>query len=100
MDDFNEILEEIKELHNKKQKDYGTNEDPFANIRASEEFGVPAWLGAILRGNDKMSRIKAFVKKGKLENESLEDSLIDLSVYGIIALTLYRERKEKNINAK
>jgi hypothetical protein len=100
LDEFNKILEEIKELHDKKQKDYGTDSDQFANIRASEKFGISAWVGAILRGNDKMSRIQAFVRKGKLENETLEDSLIDLAVYAIIALTLYREQKEENIKCQ
>ena len=89
------LLEEMATLHCKKSADYGLSRDPFANIRASEEFGIPAWLGAILRGNDKMQRLKSFAVKGKLENESVEDSLLDLSAYALIALVLYREKKDK-----
>ena len=68
--------------------------DPFANVRASEAFGIPGWVGAALRGNDKMKRIQAFALKGALANESLEDSLRDLAVYVIIALVLLEEGEE------
>jgi len=78
-------------MHDKKQADYGSDDDPFANIRASERFGIPGWLGAIIRANDKVSRIQTFARKGELANESVEDSLLDLAVYAVIALTMYRE---------
>jgi hypothetical protein len=90
---FLKILEEIAELHARKQRDYGTKGDPFANVRASEQLGIPAWLGAVLRANDKMKRIQAFAQNGNLANESLEDSLMDLATYMIIATVLYRERQ-------
>lgn len=88
---FQAVLKEIYELHDAKQHDYGRDSDPFANIRASEEFGIPAWLGAVMRGNDKMSRLKTFAQKQVLKNESVEDSLKDLAVYALIALILFRE---------
>jgi len=94
-DMFGEILKEIQETHDHKSKDYGDSKDPLSNIRASERFGIPAWIGAVLRGNDKMTRIQSFVKNGRLENESLEDSLLDWAVYGVISLQLYRESKRK-----
>lgn len=92
---FLAILDEVRALHDKKSLDYGTDEDPLHNIRASEKFAIPAWVGAVLRQNDKMVRIQSFVKKGKLANESIEDSLIDNIVYGILALQLYREQKNR-----
>jgi hypothetical protein len=88
---YHEILWEMSLLHDRKAADYGTGEDPLANIRASEEFGIPAWLGAVLRGNDKMTRIKSFTINKRLENESLEDSLKDLAAYALISLLLWRE---------
>lgn len=88
--DFIAILDEMRALHEKKSADYGADEDPYANINASAEFGIPPWLGAMLRGNDKMARIKSFANKGVLENESLEDAFIDLAVYSILGLLLYR----------
>lgn len=88
---FAEILTESLELHSRKSKDYGTGQDPYANVRASEEFGVEAWKGALVRSNDKITRLKQFAKRGALANESAEDSLIDLCVYFPIVLMLYRQ---------
>lgn len=88
---FKELLKEIEELHDRKQRDYGTTTDPFANVRASEEFGIPAWVGALVRLNDKIVRLKQFARKGELANESAEDSMRDIAVYALIALVLYEE---------
>ena len=88
---FLSALKEMAELHDRKNLDYGTEEDPFANVRSSEEFGIPAWLGAIVRANDKMRRLKTFAKKRRLANESVEDSLLDMANYAVIALVLYRQ---------
>jgi hypothetical protein len=90
---FLEKLEQIAELHSVKQHDYGVDEDPFANIRASRDFGVEPWVGAVIRLNDKVTRIKSFIKKGALKNESVQDSLLDISVYALIALILFEEEK-------
>jgi len=101
MAEFESVLREMKRLHDKKQLDYGSKTDPFANVRAAEDFGIPGWLGAVLRANDKMSRLKSFAEKGVLANEPIEDSLIDLANYAVIALVLYREAlddgKEKEL---
>ena len=91
MDAFQGILREMLLLHQKKKQDYGSSSDPFANVRASEDFGIPGWLGAVIRANDKMSRLKSFAETGVLANESVEDSLIDMANYAVIALVLYRE---------
>ncbi len=88
-DRFTVILKLIQETHDKKQKDYGTDEDPFANITAAKELDIEPWVACVLRMNDKMMRLKAFIKKGELANESVEDSLLDMAVYAIIALTVY-----------
>lgn len=97
---FHQILRSLGDLHDKKQRDYGTSSDPFANVRASEAFGIPGWLGAVIRGNDKMRRLMTAgtqVTSGKevsMSNESIEDSLLDLAVYSIIAFVLLEEEKE------
>ncbi len=91
---FMAILDEIRAMHIKKGADYGTDQDTFANVRASEEFGVPAWKGAVLRANDKMARLKTYCIKGTLANEGVEDSLLDLANYAVIALRLFRETQK------
>ncbi len=90
---FHDILKELAELHGRKSHDYGRNADLFANIRASEEFGVPAWKGALIRLNDKVHRLKSYCLNGSLANEGVEDSLLDLAAYSVIALVLLREAK-------
>lgn len=88
---FHDLLEEMGQMHDRKQKDYGSSENPFANIASSQDFGMPSWVGAMVRANDKMRRIQAAARGQNLVNESVEDSLIDLAVYSAIALVLYRE---------
>lgn len=87
------LLDEMRELHVRKAADYGRGADPLANCRGSVEFGVPAWVGTMIRAMDKVHRIKSFVANGSLKNESVEDSLKDLAAYALIALVLYREQQ-------
>ncbi len=90
-EEFHGILKEVGAMHDKKQKDYGTDEDPFANVRASQDFGIPAWIGCMVRANDKMRRLQTAAIKGELANESAEDAFMDMAVYAIIGLILYKE---------
>jgi hypothetical protein len=88
---FLAILDEMRELHLRKGADYGRDDDPFANITASEQWGIPAWQGAMMRGTDKIVRLQSYARTGTLANEGAEDALIDLACYAVIALTLLRE---------
>lgn len=88
---FHGYLREAGELHDAKQEDYGLDSDPFANVRASSEWGIPAWQGAMIRANDKIRRLQTFARKGSLKNESVIDAFMDLAVYAIIGRILYEE---------
>lgn len=88
---FHALLKQMGALHDKKQQDYGRATDPFANVRASDAFGIAPWVGCMIRANDKMRRIQQLAQTGTLKNESVEDSLMDLAVYSLIGLILYRE---------
>lgn len=92
---FFAILDEIRDIHIKKSFDYGTGDDFLANVRASEGWGIPAWVGTMIRANDKIIRLQSLLSKGKLENESARDSLIDLASYAIIALILMEEEESE-----
>ena len=83
---FESVLYELRDLHAKKNKDYG---DAFH--KSFEEFGVTA---GVVRLNDKMERVKSLVKNGKAEvkDDSLLDSLKDLGCYAVM---LYVELKNK-----
>jgi hypothetical protein len=88
---LHDLLKELGELHDRKQADYGKVGDPFANLKASAQFGVPPWIGALVRLNDKVARLQTLCRKGQLANESAEDSMRDIAVYALIALVLYEE---------
>jgi len=86
-----ELLDQMKTTHDKKNKDYGTQNEPFANVLASQELGVDPILAVCIRMNDKVTRLKSFLDKGNLENESVEDSLLDIAVYSIINVVIIDE---------
>lgn len=92
---FHQLLYEIGQLHDAKQRDYGTNVDPLANIRGASGWGVPPWVAAMVRIGDKVRRLQRFAAKGELANESAEDSMLDIAVYALLALILYREESNK-----
>jgi len=95
---FHDVLKKLGELHDKKQKDYGTDADPFNNIRASaKEWGIPAWVGAMLRATDKVRRLQKFADAGELANESVIDAFDDLAVYAVIARVMYEEAEAQPI---
>ena len=88
---FHDLLAEIGRLHDKKQKDYGSDIDPFANVRSAEEWGIPGWTYCMLRISEKCHRLQAMRRNGRLVNESASDSFRDLAVYALIAEVLYEE---------
>jgi hypothetical protein len=94
---FHDHCDAMKLLHDQKQKDYGRENDPFANVRGTEEWGQPGWVGAMIRATDKMRRLQKVAQGGTLANEGVEDSFMDLAVYAIIGLVLYREQAEKKL---
>ncbi len=92
---FHRILDDMWALHCKKCNDYGTDQDFLANLRASERFGIKAWVGTLVRANDKMIRLENAAKGVDLANEPVEDSLTDLASYAILSLILYREDRNE-----
>lgn len=89
---FVSLLDEIKELHLRKTLDYGIDDDALSNIRESAEIvNMPAWAGCILRIYDKMHRLKAYFRRGRVEFDGLSDTLMDIASYAVIAEVLRRE---------
>lgn len=97
---FHDLLKKLGELHDKKQQDYGSDSDPFMNIRASQELGISAIKGAQLRANDKTKRILRWLCGSKLSNEGVLDSLQDRMVYDGITTVLIEEAQEQGINVE
>ena len=97
MTPFEEILEEIHELHLAKQKGYGRRGEPFHNIKSGADFlGLPWWQGCAMRMNDKMGRLSAVANGSDLGAEGIEDAFLDLATYAIIGLALFREEQARN----
>jgi hypothetical protein len=85
------------ELMKKKNADYAGNDaaNPFANFKRAEALGICTTEQAFLvRMTDKMSRLSSFASKGKLlvEDESVNDTLIDLINYSVL-LAAYLKTK-------
>ncbi|HET6576478.1 MAG TPA: hypothetical protein VFG68_22955 [Fimbriiglobus sp.] len=89
--EYLQLLDDMKALHVKKAADYGRDDDPLANLRASAQVGIEPWRATWLRAKDKVTRIDTFCVKGTLANEGVEDSLKDLAAYCLLALVLFRE---------
>ncbi len=73
------VCQEMLETFVKKHKDYGKG-----NILSIQELGIA------FRESEKVERLKNLLMKGKVpKNESVDDTWMDIAVYGVIAL-LYR----------
>lgn len=100
--DFDAFIEKMRSILLKKNHDYTAGvgaADPLHNFRRSENFGVPAWKGALVRFSDKFSRLETFAKKEHFEvdNENFYDTLIDGANYLFLIAELYKEYKhDKN----
>ena len=92
-----QLLDEMKELHIKKNAGYsGNSRDRWANFRMAENFGVSAFLGCLVRMSDKFIRIQNLVKNpnNEMVGESIKDTLLDVSSYALIAYCLLVEQEE------
>ena len=93
---FFDLCDQLKAMHRTKSADYGcpTGTDPLANIRNGAKFvGIPDWKGAMVRLSDKVTRLATFNATGSLTHEGVEDNLLDLASYALLALLLYQEEQ-------
>jgi len=91
---FLDLLDQMRELHVRKSIDYGRDEDPLANLHVSSSIGIPSWKACWIRARDKISRIDTYCKTGKLKNEGVKDSLMDLAAYCLLTWILHEEESE------
>lgn len=92
---FDELLVEMKRLHDAKRSDYAP-EDELGNFRLAELAGVPAWVGILVRLTDKLSRACSFAKtKGfAVRDEGLRDTLLDTANYALLCLIAFEETQK------
>ena len=93
---FMRALDEVRQMHLSKSRDYGSETDPLANIRNGAAFvGIEPWKGAMVRLSDKVTRLATFNRTGTLTHEGVEDTLLDLAAYSLLSLVLYREQRDE-----
>lgn len=92
-----EFFEKCHEIMESKNADYsGAQEDPFANFKAVEVYGILTEVGFLTRMADKMARIASFIKRGELlvKDESVTDTLRDLANYSMLLAAYLEDNKE------
>lgn len=78
------ILNEIRQLHNRKNADYGDSFD-----KTLDEFGL---IASATRMSDKFNRFKSLIKNpAQVQDEKIEDTLIDLASYAIMTIKWIRQ---------
>ena len=92
---FNELIAEIKQLHEAKNADYSNDKDALQCFQTSENIGIAAWKGCLVRMGDKYNRICSLAKKGEasVKDETVKDTLMDLAVYSLLCIELYENKK-------
>lgn len=93
---FYELLLEIADLHARKNHDYSQDKDPLSNLRRPNNLGLPAWMGVLVRLEDKWSRLEELSKKpAMVKGESMKDTLMDNAVYSLLAIILLEEEEKE-----
>lgn len=86
---FKEITNKMLEIYKAKNTDYGSSvSDTY------RDFGLVSFL---VRMQDKMNRLKTLNKnEAKVLDEKIEDTLLDLANYSILALIELKKEDETN----
>jgi hypothetical protein len=88
---FESILEQMKEIHDRKNKDYA-GEDYLSNLKMCEGMGIPAWKGVVIRMTDKMARLMNLAKSEDVAaSESVIDTFLDMGIYSGMGLIAYED---------
>jgi hypothetical protein len=95
---FEQVNTELLEMFLKKHADYGKG-----NILANKELGIA------MRISEKVERLKHLLMKSELsegdeseatpENESIEETWVDIAVYSVIGV-LYRRKQFQELEVK
>jgi hypothetical protein len=92
---FIRLLDEMRALHESKSADYGSDDDPLANIRQGATFvSIEPWRGCMVRIADKVQRLRTYCRTGRLVHEGVRDTLLDLAAYSLLAIVLFDEGRD------
>lgn len=95
--EFLKIQEEMYETFCKKTRNYGTGNISVGTPMETKDDIKLSLTGLFFRTNDKIQRIKQMVVMGEPDEvgESIQDTYLDLSVYGIISQIVHRGKWNK-----
>jgi hypothetical protein len=101
---FYQIVEEIRDLHERKNKQYATQDDPLGNFRRTGQIikkflkpGLDPTLASCLAFMSKqVDGVYEMFGESKTDTpDQMEDKLLDIAVYAIIGMILVRESNPK-----
>lgn len=89
IDNLAENCDDALSIVQNKNQDYAADDDPFQNFRMVEDAGLMSLEeGIAVRMSDKMQRVFNLLdEEAAVDDESLEDTLLDLMNYANILLT-------------
>jgi hypothetical protein len=95
---FQEVLEEMRDLHDRKNKDYA-GEDYLSNLKMCEAMDIPAWKGVVIRMTDKMARLMNLTRSNDpVVKESVKNAFLDMGVYSGMGLVAYENSLGEGAN--
>jgi hypothetical protein len=96
--EFDDVLDELKVLHDAKNHDYATAENPYKNLEGVSKIGIEPWRGIVIRLMDKFERVQQYCVNGelKVKSEGLEDTFADISIYSALAIILFRKEQAES----
>ena len=94
--EFDDALDELKMLHDAKNHDYATAENPYKNLEGVARIGIEPWRGIVIRLMDKFERVEQYCTNGELaiKSEGMEDTFKDIAVYSTLAMILFRKQQD------
>lgn len=91
---LDEISAEIVNIVKKKNQDYGNSFE-----KMIDKYG---WVALLIRFQDKTGRLDNLIlenKEGEVSDESIEDTLMDIAGYALLALAVRKKQKGTTITA-
>ena len=94
--EFDDVLDALKMLHDAKNHDYATAENPYKNLEGVSRIGIEPWRGIVIRLMDKFERVEQYCSNGELaiKSEGMEDTFKDIAVYSTLAMILFRKQQD------
>ena len=93
---FDAVLKRLGELHDRKNAGYANNDDPLANFRIANRFGIKTSDSIAVRLSDKINRWLNLMGEPALDKvgEALEETMDDMVVYGMLWLVARAEERD------